>query len=132
MSFLVDTDTASAFLRGEAGVFGRFIQHSGGLYISILSVAELYTWVFALDNPEKREQGLTAMLDDVTVLEIDSQIVRRTGKTRAALQRGGVRVPTVDLLIACTALEHDHTVVTHNQKHFSLIPGLRLEDWLVA
>lgn len=69
MSFLLDTDTASAFLRGEAGVFGRFMQHSGGLYISILSVAELYAWVFVTDKPEKREVGLTAMLHDVNIVE---------------------------------------------------------------
>ena len=131
MSFLLDTDTASAFLRGEAGVFGRFMQHSGGLYISILSVAELYAWVFVTDKPEKREGGLTAMLRDVNILEVDGRIARRTGKIRAGLQRGGVKVPTIDLLIACTALEYNYTVVTHNQKHFSLVPGLRLEDWLV-
>ena len=94
MSFLLDTDTASAFLRGEAGVFGRFMQHSGGLYISILSVAELYAWVFVAEKPEKREQGLAAMLRDVTTLEIDCQIARRTGKIRAGLQRGGVKVPS--------------------------------------
>ncbi len=34
MSFLLDTDIASAYLRGDARVFNRFVQHGGGLYLS--------------------------------------------------------------------------------------------------
>ncbi len=33
-------------------------------------------------------------------------------------------------MIASVALAHDLTLVTHNLKHFSEIPGLRVEDWL--
>ena len=36
----------------------------------------------------------------------------------------------MDLFIAATALEHDYTLVTHNTRHFSRIPGLKLEDWI--
>jgi tRNA(fMet)-specific endonuclease VapC len=130
MSFLVDTDIASAYLQGNGKVFNRFIQHGGGLYISILSVAELYSWVYVAPNPEKRERGLLAMLSDVTALPIDDDIARQCGQTRADLQKQGTKVPTIDLLIAATALRHNLTVVTHNQRHFSLVPSVRIEDWL--
>jgi predicted nucleic acid-binding protein len=33
-------------------------------------------------------------------------------------------------MIAATALVHDLTLVTHNTKHFTPIPDLRLDDWL--
>ena len=42
MSYLLDTDIASAYLQGNGKVFNRFIQHSGGLHISILAMSELY------------------------------------------------------------------------------------------
>ena len=132
MSFLVDTDIASAYLQGNGKVFNRFIQHSGGLYISILSVSELYSWVYVADNPAKRESGLQAMLSDVTALVVDDDVARQCGQIRADLQKKGTKVPTLDLLIAATALLNNLTVVTHNQRHFSLVPGLRIEDWLSA
>ena len=34
------------------------------------------------------------------------------------------------LLIACTALPLNFTMVTHNTRHFSIVPGIRLADWL--
>jgi tRNA(fMet)-specific endonuclease VapC len=33
-------------------------------------------------------------------------------------------------MIASTALVHDLIVVTDNTRHFAVIPGLRLENWL--
>ncbi len=131
MSYLLDTDISSAYLQGNKEVFNRFIQHSGRLHISIVSVAELYSWVYVADDPTKREEGLMSMLSDVTVLSLDDDVARRCGEVRAALQRRGTKVPTVDLLIASTALLNDFTVVTHNQRHLRLVPDLRLEDWLV-
>jgi tRNA(fMet)-specific endonuclease VapC len=38
-------------------------------------------------------------------------------------------IGTLDLRIAATALVHDLTLVTRNQKDFSRVPGLRFEDW---
>jgi predicted nucleic acid-binding protein len=132
MSYLLDTDTSSAYLQGNTQVFGKFVQHSGRLYLSILSVAEPYSWVFLSDKPEKREDGLLLMLSDLHVIGLDHDIVRHCGMTRASLRREGKEVPTVDMLIAATAIVNDLTVVTHNQRHFRLIPDLRLEDWLAT
>jgi len=132
MSYLLDTDICSAFLRGDRRVFGRFIQHSGGLHISILSLAELYSWVYLADQPSRREQSLLDMLSDVAVLPVDDDVVQLCGRSRAMLQRQGVRVPTLDLLIASTSLVRNLTLVTHNLRHFCLVPNLRIEDWLAV
>jgi len=130
MSYLLDTDICSAYLRGDGRVFNRFVQHSGALHISIISLAELYSWVYLADDPTRREEGLMTMLSDVSVLAVDDDVARRCGQIRARLQRQGVRVPTVDLLIACTALLRDLMLVTHNLRHFRPVPDLRLQDWL--
>jgi predicted nucleic acid-binding protein len=54
VSFLLDTNIRSAYLKGEPRVFSRFIQHSGGLAVSAIVVAELYSWVYrAKTNPQR-------------------------------------------------------------------------------
>ena len=35
-----------------------------------------------------------------------------------------------DILIAVTARHYDLTVVTHNTKHFSQMPGIQCVDWV--
>ena len=44
MSFLLDTDICSAYLKGDRLVWKRFLQYSGGLHVSTVTVGELFTW----------------------------------------------------------------------------------------
>ena len=44
MSFVVDTDIWSAFLRGNARVQNRFLQYGGRIHVSAISVGELTAW----------------------------------------------------------------------------------------
>ena len=45
MSYLVDTDIISAHLRGTGIVTNRFLQYSGRLHVSVVTLAELKVWV---------------------------------------------------------------------------------------
>ena len=42
MSFLIDTDIFSAHMRRPGALSHRFIQHSGGVAVSSVTLAELY------------------------------------------------------------------------------------------
>ena len=130
MSFLLDTDICSAYLRGDRTVFNRFLQHTGGLHVSAVSLAELYSWAHRAAAPPRRLESLQSMLDDVKVLDVTADVARTFGRMRAALLDQGRPLPTPDLIIAATALLHDLTLVTHNIQHFRPVPGLRVQDWL--
>ena len=47
MSFLLDTDMCSAYLRGSRVVQNRFLQYLGQLHLSTICLGELYTWAFS-------------------------------------------------------------------------------------
>jgi tRNA(fMet)-specific endonuclease VapC len=132
MSFLLDTDTCSAHLKRPSGLMHRFIQHSGGLYIPTIVLAELYTWAYQRQNPAPVLQRIEHdLLPDVTVLDFTAACANEFGSVRGQLLQQGISVSRIDLLIASVALVHNLTLVTHNTADFQHIPGLRLEDWLI-
>lgn len=130
MSFLLDTNICSAFLRGDRNVFNRCIQHSGGLHVSTISVGELYAWTKRASTAARYAIGLQTFLHDVKVLPVDEQIAEEFGRHRATLLDAGKPTPQMDLFIASTATYFDLTLVTHNVRDFSQIAGLRFEDWV--
>ena len=85
MSFLVDTDICSAYLKGDRRVWNRFMQYSGGLHVSAVTVGELFTWALRAKASPARLQGLLDLLRDVTVLEITLDVARKFGEVRAGL-----------------------------------------------
>lgn len=130
MTFLLDTNICSAYLKGDGGVFNRVIQYTGGLSVSSIVAGELYSWTYRKRTAPARLEGLVEFLSDVIILPVDHEIARKFGEVRASLLDQGRPTPEIDLLIGCTALVHDLTLVTHNVHDFANIPGLRIQDWL--
>lgn len=130
MSFLIDSDICSGFMKGDHAIGHRFVQHSGRLYASTVTLGELQCWVLRAGDSPKRRQELSDLLSGMTVLHVDEEVGYKYGELRAHLFDRGMPSPALDLFIAATALVHDLVLVTHNTKDFRNIPGLALEDWL--
>ena len=81
-------------------------------------------------KPDANNAAIDDFIDGLTLLEIDHATTLTFARTKAALRRAGTLIEDFDLVIAATALRHDLTLVTNNQRHFSRIPNLRLESWL--
>lgn len=132
MSFLLDTNIVSAHLRKKPDLTHRFLQYSGRLHISTITLAELYTWANRRGNPQPVFAGITEILSEVRLLDFDKVCAERFGTTRGHQLKTGSLTQEVDLFLAATALAHDLTLVTHNTKDFANIPGLRVEDWIAS
>lgn len=131
MSFLVDTDICSAYLNQAPVVFNRFMQYTGRIYLSAVSLGELATWAFRRRASPRRLQGVRDLLNDSILLEVDQDVAWKSGEIRAHLFDLGLPTQDSDLLIAATALVHGLTLVTHNTQDFTNVPGLAMVDWLV-
>jgi tRNA(fMet)-specific endonuclease VapC len=130
VSFLLDTNICSAYVRDKRVLFTRFNQHMGQLYVSRIVVAELYTWAYERQDTADMLDRIHQFLADVTISEFDDRCAEQFGQLSASLRARGTIVAPLDLLIGATAVAYHHTLVTHNTKDFVPIPGIQLVDWL--
>jgi tRNA(fMet)-specific endonuclease VapC len=131
MSFLLDTDICSAWMKGHPAVSNRFVQYGGRLHMSTVTLGELWAWVGRANSPPRRMQRLLDLLKEVQVLPVDESVARKFGDVRAWQLDRGLSSPDLDLLNASVALVHNLTMVTHNTQDYTNIPGLTLADWIV-
>ena len=130
MSFLLDTDTCSAYLNGNNALANRFIQYGGRLNLSAASLGELYTWALRVRAAPTRMQRVLDMLPLLSLLDVDAHVAHKFGELDAYLLDHGLSVSEIDLQNAATALVHNLILVTHNVQDFANIPGLHVVDWL--
>lgn len=127
--YLIDSDILIALGKGQVSIQDKMNRvRISNCAISEISMAELY--VGAYKSKSSRRESLLAYLEHLVTIMPISPIIRRYAILRAQLETLGIRLEDMDLFIAATALAGDHTLVTHNTKHFSWIPGLKIEDWL--
>lgn len=130
MNFLVDTNICSAYLKGDHAVWGKFMQYSGGLAISVVTAGELWTWVSRQATSNRSKKAVSDFIDVMEVVGIDLNVALRFGSLRGEMLDAGRPLPDMDALIAATAVHEDLTLVTHHVADFEAIPNLRIEDWL--
>jgi tRNA(fMet)-specific endonuclease VapC len=87
-------------------------------------------WALRARASPRRLQTLGDLLNDVTVLDVTTDVGRKFGELRAKFLDAGQGTPEMDLMIAATALVHNLMLVTHNLQDFANVPGLHVIDWL--
>jgi predicted nucleic acid-binding protein len=99
--------------------------------LSVVTVSELAHGISRANTRAQRAlrlQFLEDLLAGIPVHPVNTPIAFRTGALDGTLQAKGVRVALADLLIGATALELGYSVLTHNVRHFRLIPELEVQQ----
>ncbi len=131
MNYCIDTSIAVDILRGtDLKTSDRFskISKAHGIYISCITVAELYKGAFLSEKQEENLQLVRDFVDSFEVLWIDGQACRGFGKQFAELHEKGKIVGEFDLLIAAIANSNGMKVITKNRKDFERI-DVQTEVW---
>ena len=131
MRFLLDTNIVSDIVRHPRGKIANRISEvgEGDVCTSIIVAAELRYGATKKNSPRLTAQ-LEAVLGALVVLALEAPAELRYGKIRASLERKGRPIGANDLLIAAHAQSLDLTLVTDNEREFSHVDGLRIENWL--
>lgn len=117
--YLLDSDFLIEHLRGIAPARTFFDQLEGELFVSAITVTELYSGV----RHERHHQATKRLLRVLNIVPIDEHIARLAGLMRAQYRQShGLSTP--DALIAATADLLQATLVSFNRRHFSMIDKL--------
>jgi tRNA(fMet)-specific endonuclease VapC len=111
-------------------VIERFKRFSAGeIGISSVVAAELAFGVQKTGSV-RNKQALELFLAPLTIAPFDAACVWSYANLRAHLEKIGQSIGSLDTMIAAQALALDLPLVTNNQKEFSRVPKLRLENWV--
>ena len=131
MRFLLDTNILSDLVRHPHGRIADRIKRVGEQRVctSIIVAAEL-RYGAAKSGSVRLTGQLEAVLSALEVFTLEAPTDAVYGELRARLERAGRPRGGNDLLIAAHALALGHAVITDNEREFSRVKGLRIENWL--
>ena len=131
MRFLLDTNVVSDLVRNPRGRITSHIARVGEAQVgtSIIVAAEL-RYGAAKKGSSRLSAQLEKILDALDVVPFDAPADSFYGGLRARLEKVGQIIGANDLLIAAQALALGCIVVTDDEREFSRVEGLQLENWL--
>ena len=126
--YLIDTNVVSEYNREgnpHPGVV-RWIEATPetSQYLSVLTLAEIEKGFLLMDEGKRQQEIKQWFETDLAarfagrILTIDKEVASVWARFIAPLLKQGRPLPTIDSLLAATALAHDLIFVTRNVKHF--------------
>lgn len=104
------------------------------LFLSVLTIGEIEKGVSLL-APGKKQRELASWLHGLQtefgerVLPVDHQIATVWGQMTARCQRAGITLPSVDGLLAATAVRFGLRLMTRNTRHFEATGAMIIDPW---
>ncbi|KKU12072.1 MAG: hypothetical protein A2126_02300 [Candidatus Woykebacteria bacterium GWB1_45_5] len=125
-TYLLDSNILMDFFKQkkEAVDLVTTLLGTGGLAASILSVTELRAgWTH-----DQARFFLSRFYRLVKVEDINLEIAELAGKYRNEYKSKGLTIPTIDTLIAATAIINNYQLVTRNKRDFPM-PEIKFLDF---
>jgi len=121
---LLDTNAYVAFKRGDKDAL-RIIQKAATIGFSVIVLGKLLAGFTAGSKESTNREELKTFLDSprVVLLNVSETTSEFYTKIFSGLKEKGKTIPTNDLWIAATALEHGYAIFTYD-RHFKEIDGL--------
>lgn len=131
MKLMLDTNICIDLIRDRPpSLLEQFSSHTvGDIGISVITLSELEYGVSKSSRPAKNRDALDQFVSPLEVAAFERQATVVYGRLRAALEKKGQSIGSLDLLIAAHAVTLDVRLITHNVRAFGRVPGLRTENW---
>lgn len=131
MLYMLDTNTASAAIKGSAALD----RHLGQIplrqwCLSAITRAELRYGLALRPDATRLARLVNEFLAMAHTLDWNKAATDAHGYLRAQLRQRGTPIGAFDEMIAAHALATGAVLVTDNVKHFSQVDGLVVENWM--
>jgi len=98
--------------------------------ISSITLSELEYGVEKSEQRDRNKIALAKFIAPIEVIAYDDLAAARYGGIRSFLEKNGISIGALDMLIAAHALAEDLILVTNNEREFKRVPGLKIENWV--
>jgi tRNA(fMet)-specific endonuclease VapC len=132
LRYLLDTSVYSQPLRTSRveSALRRWSEAGDSVCaISVVTIAEVEWGLYKQPSAWRWGFYEEKLISRLEVLPADGPVWREFSRMKATQTALGRPVPDLDLLIAATAAHHGLRLATLDLRHFSLIQGLKVEDW---
>lgn len=130
MKFLLDTDTCIYALKQNPSVLKHLLDQSRiDIVLSVITEAELRTGAAKSNSPARTLRLVENFLRPLGIVEFTSNDAASYAQVRAKLEREGRAIGPLDTLIAAQAVARKLVLVTNNEREFTRVAGLRIENW---
>ena len=131
MRYLLDTNVFIYLYKGVYPAIADRVRTygPGEIGISSITLAELEVGIAKSAKPDKNRRHFHEFLLPFEILPFDSGAAVEYGMIRHHLEKAGSPIGPLDTLIAAHALALGAGLVTNNEREFSRVPGLKVENW---
>ena len=124
---MLETSVCVSLIRGR--VPAARLPVASECVLSTITVAELEVGVRRSVRPAAQRKAVDAFTEIFEVLAWDLQATSYYGDLRVDLEKRGIFIGPLDMLIAAHALSRGLSVVTDNTAEFRRVKGLRVDNW---
>jgi tRNA(fMet)-specific endonuclease VapC len=133
LAFMLDTNICIHVMKTyPREIRDRFNALAEQLCISSITLGELQ---YGAEKSARRTENLTAIehfAGRLEVLPFADKAAAHYGQLRAELERAGTPCGVHDIQIGGHARSEGLIIVTNNMREFVRMPGVRVENWLIA
>ncbi len=131
LKYMLDTNIVIYTIKNRpAHVRDAFRLHDGQMCISSVTFGELIYGAEHSTQPERNLADIQGFVARLEVAPFDEHAAEHFGQLRAELYSMGQPIGPYDMMIAGHARSMGLILVTNNEKEFSRVPGLRLNNWV--
>ncbi len=133
MKLILDTNICIYIIKQQpATVLKHFLEYQvGDIGISAITLSELRYGAAKSAHHEKNSKALDEFIIPLEVASFDEDAAHVYGDIRANLEKAGMPIGAMDMLIAAHAISLGIPLVTNNIREFARIPSLNIVDWTV-
>ncbi|GHU47219.1 ribonuclease VapC [Spirochaetia bacterium] len=127
---MLDTDTCSYIIKeNPQSIVDKFWEHKDDdICISVITYCELLYGAMH-KNANVLLEKINVFTSKIRIADFPSSAAEDYADIRNTLEKQGMTIGNLDILIASHARNIGAIIVTNNERHFLVVPELIVENW---